>query len=53
MLIGRGVKLAEGDEVSMMMMEMEEPAGEAEDVMAEVADVTQPLKRSTNVNMVC
>ena len=52
-LIGRGVKLAEGDEVSMMMMEMEEPAGEAEDVMAEVADVAPAAQALDQyVNMV-
>lgn len=52
-LKGRGVKFAEGDEVSMMMMEMEEPAGEAEDVMAEVADVAPAAQALDQyVNMV-
>ena len=46
-------KMAEGDEVSMMMMEMEEPAGEAEDVMAEVADVAPAAQALDQyVNMV-
>lgn len=52
-LKGRGVKFAEGDEVSMMMMEMEEPAGETEDVMAEVADVAPAAEMLDQyVNMV-
>ena len=46
-------KMAEGDEISMMMMEMEEPAGEAEDVMAEVADVAPAAQMLDQyVNMV-
>ena len=45
--------MPEGDEISMMMMEMEEPAGEAEDVMAEVADVAPAAQALDQyVNMV-
>jgi len=59
-LKGRGVKLAEGDEVSMMLMEMDEPAEmpeeEMEDVdmlMAEVADVAPAAQMLDEyVNMV-
>ena len=44
---------AEGDEVSMMMMEMEEPAGKAEDAMAEVADIAPAAQALDQyVNMV-
>jgi hypothetical protein len=44
---------AEGDEVSMMMMEMEEPAGEAKDAMAEVADIAPAAQALDQyVNMV-
>ena len=44
---------AKGDEVSMMMMEMEEPAGKAEDAMAEVADIAPAAQALDQyVNMV-
>ena len=59
-LIGRGVKLAEGDEVDMMLMEMDQPAEMPEEgmedvdmLMAEVADVAPAAQALDQyVNMV-